>query len=411
MVKNGEYFMIKEMKQRGMNITQIAETLGRDRKTIRKWLNQGPPEGYQRTIVKPGKLDPFKDYIRQRMEEGCYNGVVLFDEIKEQGYQGSLSTLRNFMRPLRPVIQSKVTERFETPPGRQAQVDWGQFIVDWNGKKKRLYAFVMVLGYSRMMYVEFTEDEKLETLMGCHLRAMQYFGGTTETCLYDNMKTVVTGVDQYGDVIWNNRFAAFADHHGFILQRCQPYRARTKGKVENGVKYVRHNFWPRVRTFTDLHDLNLQARRWMDTVANVRIHGTTHEVPVERWRHEGLKKMNLIPFEQVERHARKVTFDACISYEANRYSVPFQFAGNTVYVQDDRNGRIRIYYGEQLIAEHTKAAGKHHMIKHKKHFEGIRATGQRSVPQPTPRLVAHSTPVVAERDVSFYEQFAEGELQ
>lgn len=268
MVKNGEYFMIEEMKQKGMNITQIAKTLGRDRKTIRKWLHHGPPEGYQRTVTKPGKLDPFKDYVRQRMEEGCHNAVVLFDEIQEQGYRGS------FMRPLRPVMQSKVTERFETPPGRQAQVDWGQFIVDWNGKKKRLYAFVMVLGYSRMMYVEFTEDEKLDTLMGCHLRAMQYFGGTTETCLYDNMKTVVTGVDEHGEVVWNRRFASFADHHGFILKRCQPYRARTKGKVENGVKYVRHNFWPRVQTFTSLHDLNLQARKWMDTVANVRIHGT-----------------------------------------------------------------------------------------------------------------------------------------
>ena len=411
MVKNGEYFMIKEIKQKGMNITQIAEAVGRDRKTIRKWLNQGPPEGYQRTVIKPGKLEPFKDYVRHRMGEGCLNAVVLFDEIKTQGYRGSLTTLRNFMRPLRPEMQSKVTERFETPPGRQAQVDWGQFIVDWHGKKKRLYAFVMVLGYSRMMYVEFTEDEKLETLMGCHLRAMQYFGGTTETCLYDNMKTVVTGVDEQGEVVWNQRFAAFADHHGFILKRCQPYRARTKGKVENGVKYVRQNFWPRVKTFKDLHNLNIQVRMWMDTVANVRVHGTTYEVPQERWRHESLRRFNFIPFEQVERYARKVAFDACVSFEANRYSVPFAYAGHTVHVQDEKNGVIRIYDGNQLIAEHTKATGKYQVIKNKKHFEGMRAAGQQKVPQPTPRLVAHSTPEVAERDLSFYEQFAEGEVE
>jgi len=411
MVKNGEYFMIREMKQKGMNITQIAEALGRDRKTIRKWLNQSAPEGYVRTITKPRKLDPFKDYVRQRMEEGCHNAVVLFDEIKKKGYRGGLTTLRNFMRPLRQKLQSKVTVRFETPPGRQSQVDWGQFIVDWNGKKKRLYAFVMVLGYSRMMYVEFTEDEKLETLMGCHLRAMQYFGGTTQTCLYDNMKTVVTGVDEHGEVIWNKRFSAFADHHGFILKRCQPYRARTKGKVENGVKYVRQNFWPRVKTFQNLHDLNIQARNWMDTVANVRVHGTTHEVPQERWQHENLKKMNIIPFERMERHARKVTFDACISYEANRYSVPFQYAGNTVHVQDEKNGTIRIYHGKQLIAEHIKAAGKHQVMKNKKHFEGIRTAGKHQVTQPTPRLAANFTPEVVERDLSFYEQFAEGEVQ
>lgn len=133
-----------------------------------------------------------------------------------------------------------------------------------------------------MMVVEFTEDEKLDTLMGCHVRALQYFGGTNETCLYDNMKTVVTGVDEKGEVLWNPRFAAFAEHHGFILRRCRPYRPRTKGKV----KYVRQNFWPRVKTFTNLHDLNIQARIWMDSVANVRIHGTTHEVPQERWRYD-----------------------------------------------------------------------------------------------------------------------------
>lgn len=113
----------------------------------------------------------------------------------------------------------------------------------------------------------------------------------------------------------------------------------------------------------------------------------------------------------MERHARKVTLDACISYEANRYSVPFEYAGHTVHVQDEKNGRIRIYHGELLIAEHIKATSKHQVIKHKKHFEGMRTAGQQKVSQPTPRLVAHLTPEVAERDLSFYEQFAEGEVQ
>lgn len=123
---------------------------------------------------------------------------------------------------------------------------------------------------------------------------------------YDNMKTVVKERNHEGKVIWNERFAAFARHHGFIPWACKPYSPRTKGKVENGVKYVKMNFWPRVRTFESLHDLNIQARYWMDTVANVRVHGTTHEVPVERWRHENLQRFNLIPFETVERHKRRV---------------------------------------------------------------------------------------------------------
>jgi transposase len=262
-----------------MYITQIAEELGRDRKTIRKWLEQSEPKSYQRTVIKPCKLDPFKDYIRSRMEEGCINAAVIFEEIKAKGYTGGTTQLREFMKPLRPTVISKATARYETPPGYQAQVDWGRFVVDWKGNPKRLYAFVMVLGYSRMMYLEFTEDEKLDTLIGCHLRALQYFGGRPEVILYDNMKTVVTGVDDQGHPIWNERFSHFAGHHGFVLKRCRPYRARTKGKVENGIGYVRKNFWPRVRSFTSLHDLNVQARQWLDQVANVRIHGTKHNIP------------------------------------------------------------------------------------------------------------------------------------
>jgi len=180
MIKNGEFYMIHEMKKRGMNITQIADELGRDRKTIRKWLQKSEPVPCQRQIPRPGKLEPFKDYIRQRMQEGCLNANVIFDEIRAKGYTGRKTILRSFMQPLRPTVIQKATVRFETPPGYQAQVDWGRFQVDWNGKPKRLYAFVMVLGYSRMMYVEFTEDEKLETLIGCHLRAFEYFTGTVD---------------------------------------------------------------------------------------------------------------------------------------------------------------------------------------------------------------------------------------
>nr|WP_232345193.1 DDE-type integrase/transposase/recombinase [Paenactinomyces guangxiensis] len=119
--------------------------------------------------------------------------------------------------------------------GKQAQVDWGQFTVNWNGKKKRIYAFVMVLGYSRMMYLEFTENERLETLMGCHVRAMEYFGGRTETCLYDNMKTVVTGLDEGGHIVWNERFASFATHHGFTLKRCARIGRKPRVRWKTGL--------------------------------------------------------------------------------------------------------------------------------------------------------------------------------
>lgn len=388
-----------------MYISQIAEELGRDRKTIRKWLSQDEPKTYQRKVSKPRKLDPYKDYIRSRMEEGCINAMVILEEIQAQGYSGGITQLREFMKPLRPTVIQKATVRYETPPGYQAQLDWGKFTVDWNGRSKRLYAFVMVLGYSRMIYLEFTEDEKLDTLIGCHLRGLQYFGGRPDVILYDNMKTVVTGVDDQGHPIWNERFAHFASHHGFALKRCRPYRPRTKGKVENGIGYVRKNFWPRVRTFSSLTDLNMQARQWMNQVANIRVHGTTHAIPVERWVQENLKPLNPIPFEEVERHPRKVMNDCMISFDANRYSVPHRFVGQTVHVQDQKNGRITIYSGDQIIADHPKALGKRQLMVHKKHFEGLQTSGQHKVPTPMPKLVPNSTPEVFQRDLTVYEQF------
>jgi transposase len=405
MIKNGEFYVIHEMKKRGMNISQIANELGRDRKTISKWLAQSEPKSYQRQSSRPSKLEPYKEYVKQRMEEGCLNANVLYDEIVARGYAGGTTLLRMYMQPLRPAVIQKATIRFETPPGHQAQMDWGRFYVKWEGKEKRIYAFVAVLGYSRAMYLEFTEDEKLDTLIGCHLRAFEYFGGRPEVMLYDNMKTIVTRVDEHGHAIWNERFSHFANHHGFLLKRCRPYRARTKGKVENGIKYVRKNFWPRVRVFTGLDDLNRQAMEWLNTVANVRVHGTTHKVPFERLKHESLKPLNPTPFSEVDRQSRKVSLDAFISFENNRYSVPYQWVGQTVEVLDLKNGRIRIYHGNQLLAEHSKATGRQQTVVHKKHFEGLRTLGQHQVPKPMPKLVPKPVPEVMERDLSVYEQF------
>ncbi len=407
MIGNGEFFMINELKEKGMSITQIAEKLGRDRKTIRRWLKEDNPPTHKRSSKRKSKLDPHKDHIRRRMEEGCYNAVVLLDEIRSQHYTGGMTILREFMKPLRPVYKEKATVRFETEPGDQAQVDWGKVSVDWHGQKKQLYVFVMVLGYSRMSYVEFIEDEKLDTLIGCHIRALAYFGGTTRTCLYDNMKTVVLGSDEKGEVIWNERFAAFAKHHQFSLRRCKPYRPQTKGKVESGVGYVKNNFWPRVRTFENLSDLNQQARHWVDTIANIRVHGTTHEVPKERWEKESLIPMNDIPFETAERYPRKVSFDCFVSYQANRYSVPFKWVGQTVFIQDDKNGHLRIYVENACIAKHTKITGQHQTAICPEHVKGLSQPTTQSQTASLPRLVGSADPEVSERPLDVYDQFAE----
>lgn len=225
MIKNGEFHAIHEMKERGMNISQIANELGRDRKTISRWLAESEPQSFRRQSSSPSKLEPFKAYIKQRMEEGYLNANVIYEEIVAKGYTGGTTVLHLYMQPLRPTIIQKATVRFEITWSSSSN-GLGAILCEM-GKEKRIYAFVAVLGYSRMMHPEFTEDEKLDTLMSCHIRAFECFGGRPEVMLYDNMETVVTGVNDEGHGMWNERFSRFAGHHGFLLKRCRSYRVKS----------------------------------------------------------------------------------------------------------------------------------------------------------------------------------------
>lgn len=280
MTRSEEYMMMKILRAQGWSIKDIAAELNCDRKTVRKWLNSNELPQYKRNTKPLSKLDSFKDYIVKRMNEGCFNAVVIFDEIVDMGYLGKMTILRDFMRTHREPARAKASIRFETPPGKQAQVDWGEVAaVDLGDQIHKFYAFVMIMGHSRYEYVEFTENMKLDTLIGCHERAFKFFGGIPETIVYDNMRTVVNRGKKSGNEKWNKKFFHFALHHGFTLHRCRPYLPRSKGKVENGVKYVKQNFWPRVRTITGLADLNRQTLQWLDQTCNVRIHQTTREQP------------------------------------------------------------------------------------------------------------------------------------
>lgn len=218
MVQTEEMFMIKDMRSKGMYIKDIAKLTGRDPKTIRKYVNSQELPEYKRNAKKDSKLDPFKDYILNRMQEGCVNAVVIQEEIEAMGYTGKTTILREFMKPYREKSLAKASIRYETPPGKQAQVDWGEFTVeDANGKLKKVHGFLMIMGYSRHKYLEFTQDEKIDTLIGCHERAFEFFGGVSDTILYDNMKTVVKYSHQKGENKWNEKFLAFAKHQGFSL--------------------------------------------------------------------------------------------------------------------------------------------------------------------------------------------------
>ena len=241
---------------------------------MRKYVrSQEVPKATPRA-KRGSKLDAYKEYIDVRLSEGLENCVVLLREIRELGYDGGYSTLKNYVHPRRRPRQPKATMRFETGPGEQAQVDWGVVSYEGeDGRRHRMWVFVMVLGFSRAIYVEFVRRADVVTFIRCHLNAFDYFGGVPRLCLYDNAKVVVIERDDGGDHEWNSRMLDFARRVGFELRLCKPYRAQTKGKVESGVKYVKGNFWPSVR-FGDDADLNRQALAWCGEIANERVHGT-----------------------------------------------------------------------------------------------------------------------------------------
>lgn len=291
-----ETVTIEVLHRQGKSIRAIAEELGVSRNTVRKYLREGGPPRYGPRVRRASKLDPFRPYLERRLAVAPgLAASVLHRELRERGYDGCASQVRALVAELRPKPPQDPVVRFETPPGHQLQVDWAVF----THGRVRLHGFLATLGYSRWLYVHFAEDERFETLRECHLGAFEAMGGVPREVLYDNMRTVVVQRNAYG--AGKHRFHAglwdLAGHYGFTPRLCRPYRARTKGKVERAVGYVRRSFFePFVATLIECGEpltavrANAAAAHWLATVANVRVHGTTGEVPQRR-------------FEDVEREA------------------------------------------------------------------------------------------------------------
>jgi transposase len=283
---------IKIMSRRGMSVRAIARELGISRNTVRKYLRgEAVSEPTRRGPGRPRKLAPYEDWLRRRVE-GAHPiqlpATVLYREVAAMGYDGCERTVRRFVASLQtPAVPAAPIQRFETAPGHQAQMDWGEYRL--NGRK--VYAFVGVLCYSRFLYLEYVDSMKAKVLVDCHRHMFQAFGGVPREVLYDNMKTVVTHRDAYGrgrhrfhDGIW-----ALAGDHGYRPRLCRPYRPQTKGKVERMVDYAATSFFHPLVTrlalegrVPTLEELNAEATLWLGSVANVRVHGTTGEQPIAR---------------------------------------------------------------------------------------------------------------------------------
>jgi transposase len=374
---------IKELHQAGVSIRQLAKQTGHSRNTVRKVLRGEHTGEYQRKRPAETKIGPFREYVKERFDEYGLSAIRLIEEIEPMGYEGSLSTLRRYLRELRKEKskEERLTVRFETAPGKQAQADWGyvgKFEAP-DGRIVKVYVFVMVLSHSRKLYIEFTTSMKMHALLKAHTNAFEYFGGWPESILYDNMKQV-----RINRGTWNIKFTDFTDHYGIVPKTHRAYRPRTKGKVERMVDYVKDNFL-RGREFADLEDLKAQGRHWLEHTANARVHGTTKRIPEELFREQEADRLTphgTVPaYCYVEPVQRQVSFEAMVHYDGSRYSVPPSHAGQSVEVLA-ADGAIRVRLGDAIIAEHPKATKSGQCITNREHIAELwRLTADR-VPVP-----------------------------
>jgi len=281
-----EWVDVVSMHKAGIPISQIARELGISRNTVKATLRRDGPPDYERKPV-PSKLDSHKDYLRQRLDDFPeLSAKVLLGEIRARGYDGQISILKDFTRPYR-VPRKRTVVRFETPPGEQAQCDYAELGThEVRGVPTKVYAFTMLLGYSRHLYVEFADSCASDAFLAAHARAFAYFGGMPRRVLYDNAKIVALEHSRTV-VTFNAALLDFAGRFGFRPQLCRPYRPQTKGKVERTIGYMKDAFLVG-RLFTDIDDMNAQVLAWLDNEANVRDHATTGERPVDRLVKEGL---------------------------------------------------------------------------------------------------------------------------
>lgn len=292
MIGRDRRMLLRHYLEDGLSKSEVARRLGVSRDTVHRLIRTGQldrdlddePVRYTPRPQVSTKLDAYKAIVQARLD--AYpelSAVRLFEEVRAAGYTGGYTQVKAFVREVRPRVPKLPVVRFETPPGLQAQVDFARFRFPWGVR----YALLVVLGYSRLLWLRFYERQDMRTLFRGLEEAFACFGGVPKELLFDQMRSVITRDLRLlgGQLVINEEFLRFASHWGFRPRACQPYRPETKGKVERPVRYVRGNFVYARDLLGDTH-LDAERQRWLDGTANVRIHGTTKERPVERFEGE-----------------------------------------------------------------------------------------------------------------------------
>lgn len=402
MIRSGLILMIRQKAQAGQSPYAIGKELGISKNTAKKHVVGETGQHRLKGRTKPSKLDPYKPSIDTMVKSGIFNCVVIQERLQKMGYTGGITIIKDYVKDLRPARSSPAVRRYETPPGKQAQMDWGiTHYIDERGIIHKTPVFIMIMGNSRCKYVEFTKRCDFYSLLRCMVNAFEYFGGVPQIVLTDRMKTVIDG-SEAGKPLWNKRFEDFAADMGFIPKVCRPRRPQTKGKVERLVDYVKDNFLPG-RQFRDVDDLNLQALAWCRKVDSKR-HGTTGEIPLVALKNEPLLSLpDKTVRDRYRWEMRKVTRDGFVSFDGAKYGVPWQYSGREVRVRISGD-EFEAYDGEVRIAHHKVVYTSGRIVWLKGQYEGL--AERNGIASPSSYAKQTDKPSVEIRPLSVYDKIA-----
>ena len=403
---------ILRLYRKRLSLSAIARETGHDRKTVRAVVARGGiplRQGRRGGVPKFQKLVSYRDFLDERIRMGVTNASVLLDEIRSRGYQGGYTAVKQYVRPHRPARAGATpVVRFETLPGEQAQADFFDLVFRLpDGRGWRVHLFLYVLGYSRLMWGRFFERETRVQFHRGLDEAFRLTEGVPATVLHDRLSPCVTGRGENGGAVFAAEYLAFARHYGFTPRACRARRAQTKGKVERPGDYVQENFIPRLLgrlTSPDLGLLNRLFREWCEAVANVRLHGTVHERPVDRYGREETGALGPLPafaFGLDEIGTRRVQRDCLVRWKSTYHRVPVAHCGKQVLVRETPVGDAVIEFQGHVVKTYPLATDRYAVMDDPTLHQAIweAATGLR-------RFSLADAPVTEERPLAVYEELA-----
>lgn len=371
MIDKRTIFEIHRLKNEGYNDAGIARRLGINRRSVKKYL-QNPEQVILPREKRASKLDPYRDVIDELLDEQpTVKGSVVYQRLVEAGFSGKVTIVRDYLQKLRgPLKNRQAFIRFESEPGEQMQVDWGHFgSLAYGETTRKLYALAVIESHSRMLFVEFTHRQNQAALHQGLVNAFTFFGGTPKELVVDNMMTAVK--ERVGSLIrFNENFLDFLRPFGIVPRACNVAAPYEKGKIENGIRYLKQNFWP-LRSLVDLVDCRRQVMAWLAGTANVRKHQTTGERPIDRFKPECLRPLpNFIPDcrETVEVLVYK---DFAVRFDANSYTVPPWTIGKRLILKADQSD-VTIYNNQKIVARHQRCWQRKQRVELPRHREQVK---------------------------------------